>query len=44
LRAEEVEAQIGFMQGAAGIGCFFVHLATARSAEPVRLWLPDEIY
>jgi lantibiotic modifying enzyme len=44
LRAEEVEAQIGFMQGAAGIGCFFVHLATVEAAEPVRLWFPDEVF
>jgi hypothetical protein len=37
-----VQAQTGFRQGAAGIGSFFVHLATADENSPVRIQWPDE--
>jgi Lanthionine synthetase C-like protein len=37
------QAQTGFRQGAAGIGSFFVHLATSDSPEPVRVLWPDEV-
>jgi lantibiotic modifying enzyme len=41
-RPEFLQAQTGYMQGAAGIGSFFVHLATAHSAKPVRVRFPDQ--
>ena len=36
-----VEAQTGYMQGAAGIASFLVHLATTLDGKPVKLALPD---
>lgn len=41
-RPEFLQAQTGYMQGAAGIGSFFVHLATASSPTPVRVRFPDQ--
>jgi lantibiotic modifying enzyme len=41
-RPEFLQAQTGYMQGAAGIGSFFVHLATAESSHPVRVRFPDQ--
>jgi lantibiotic modifying enzyme len=41
-RPEFLQAQTGYMQGAAGIGSFFVHLATALSPNPVRVRFPDQ--
>ncbi len=41
-RPRFVQSQTGYMQGAAGIGSFLVHLATADSDQPVRLRFPDE--
>ncbi|MGA9277696.1 lanthionine synthetase LanC family protein [Ilumatobacter sp.] len=40
-RPEFVEAQTGYMQGAAGIGSFLLHLATIDDAEPVKIVLPE---
>ena len=42
-RPRFVQAQTGYMQGAAGIGSFLVHLATAAHATPVRIALPDDL-
>ncbi len=43
-RPRFVQAQTGYMQGAAGIGSFLVHLATRdRAAGPVRVALPDDV-
>lgn len=43
-RPRFVQAQTGYMQGAAGIGSFLVHLATqGRAAGPVRIELPDDV-
>ncbi len=36
-----IQAQTGYMQGAAGIGSFFVHLATTLRGEPVKIQFPD---
>ncbi len=41
-RPKFVQSQTGYMQGAAGIASFLVHLATAESASPVRIVFPDE--
>ncbi len=41
-RPEFLQAQTGYMQGAAGIGSFLVHLATATSSNPVRVRFPDQ--
>lgn len=41
-RPDFLQAQTGYMQGAAGIGSFFVHLATAEWANPVRVRFPDQ--
>ena len=42
-RPKFVQRQTGYMQGAAGIASFLIHLATATSATPVRIALPDDI-
>lgn len=43
-RPRFVQAQTGYMQGAAGIGSFLVHLATQdRIGGPVRIALPDDV-
>jgi hypothetical protein len=36
-----VQAQTGYMQGAAGIASFLVHLATTLNGRPVKIALPD---
>jgi lantibiotic modifying enzyme len=41
-RPEFLQAQTGYMQGAAGIASFFVHLATASLPNPVRVRFPDQ--
>ena len=41
-RPKFVQSQTGYMQGAAGIGSFLVHLATAQTASPVRIVFPDQ--
>jgi len=41
-RPEFVQAQTGYMQGAAGLGSFLLHLGTALAGDPVRIALPDE--
>ena len=41
-RPKFIQSQTGYMQGAAGIASFLVHLATAESAAPVRIVFPDE--
>jgi lantibiotic modifying enzyme len=43
-RPEFLQVQTGYMQGAAGIGSFFVHLATAQSSNPVRIRFPDQYF
>jgi lantibiotic modifying enzyme len=40
-RPRFLEAQSGYMQGAAGIGSFFVHLASTLAGEPVKIAFPD---
>ncbi len=40
-RPEFVEAQTGYMQGAAGIGSFLLHLATIDDPDPVKIILPE---
>jgi lantibiotic modifying enzyme len=41
-RPKFVQSQTGYMQGAAGIASFLVHLATAESDHPIRIEFPDE--
>jgi lantibiotic modifying enzyme len=41
-RPKFVQRQTGYMQGAAGIGSFLLHYATARTSQPVRILFPDE--
>ena len=36
-----IQAQTGYMQGAAGVASFFVHLATTLAGEPVKIQFPD---
>ncbi|MEM7098994.1 MAG: lanthionine synthetase LanC family protein [Pseudomonadota bacterium] len=36
-----IQAQTGYMQGAAGVGSFFVHLATTMNDAPVKIQFPD---
>ena len=36
-----IQAQTGYMQGAAGVGSFFVHLATTLMGAPVKIQFPD---
>ncbi len=40
-RPEFVQAQTGYMQGAAGIASFLIHLDTALAGQPVKIALPD---
>lgn len=40
-RPEFLEAQTGYMQGAAGIASFLVHFATTLEGYPVKIALPD---
>ena len=40
-RPEFVQAQTGYMQGAAGIASFLIHLATTQAGAPVKIPLPD---
>ena len=40
-RPEFLEAQTGYMQGAAGIASFLIHLATTLQGRPVKVTLPD---
>ena len=42
MRADFIETQTGYMQGAAGIGSFFLHHATSRQGRPVKIVLPDQ--
>ena len=43
-RPRFIQAQTGYMQGAAGIGSFLVHLATdGRPGGPARIALPDDV-
>jgi lantibiotic modifying enzyme len=40
-RPDFVEHQTGYMQGAAGIGSFLLHLATVEAEQPSKISLPD---
>jgi lantibiotic modifying enzyme len=40
-RPEFLEAQTGYMQGAAGIASFLLHLDTTLAGQPVKIALPD---
>jgi hypothetical protein len=40
-RPEFLEAQTGYMQSAAGIASFLIHLATATDGVPVKITMPD---
>lgn len=40
-RPKFIQAQTGYMQGAAGIGSFFVHLDTTLAGAPVKVAFPD---
>ena len=40
-RPEFLQAQTGWMQGAAGVGAFFLHLDGAEKGRPPRIRLPD---
>ena len=40
-RPEFVELQTGYMQGAAGLGSFLVHLATVDAEEVAKIQLPE---
>lgn len=40
-RPEFLEAQTGYMQGAAGIGSFLLHLGSTIEGRPVKVLLPD---
>ena len=40
-RPEHLETQTGYMQGAAGIGSFLLHLATVDRATPSKILLPE---
>ena len=40
-RPEILQAQTGYMQGAAGIASFLIHLATSDAGAPVRIAMPD---
>lgn len=40
-RPEFLQAQTGYMQGAAGIASFLIHLATTDAGRPVRIAMPD---
>ena len=36
-----IQTQTGYMQGAAGVGSFFVHLASTLKGNPVKIQFPD---
>lgn len=40
-RPDFIETQTGYMQGAAGVGSFFVHLATTLKGEPQKIVFAD---
>ena len=40
-RADFLQAQTGYMQGAAGIASFLIHLATTQAGAPVKIPMPD---
>lgn len=40
-RPDFLQAQTGYMQGAAGIASFLLHLATTEAGTPVKIALPD---
>lgn len=40
-RPDFIEAQTGYMQGAAGIASFLLHLATTQAGAPVKIPMPD---
>ena len=40
-RPKFTQAQTGYMQGAAGIGSFFIHLHTTLAGKPVKIAFPD---
>ena len=40
-RPEFLQAQTGYMQGAAGIASFLLHLATTEAGTPVKIPMPD---
>lgn len=40
-RPDFIQAQTGYMQGAAGIASFLIHLATTDAGAPVKIPLPD---
>jgi hypothetical protein len=40
-RPEFLQAQTGYMQGAAGIASFLLHLATTDAGAPVKISMPD---
>jgi len=39
-----IQAQTGYMQGAAGVGSFLVHLATTLQGKPVKVLFPEAPY
>lgn len=39
-----IQTQTGYMQGAAGVGSFFVHLATTLEGKPVKIDFPESPY
>jgi lantibiotic modifying enzyme len=41
---EFVQTQTGYMQGAAGVGSFFVHMATTLRGDPVKISFPESPY
>ena len=43
-RPDFVQSQTGYMQGAAGVGSFFLHLATTLAGSPVKIAFPDTPY
>ena len=40
-RPEFLEQQTGYMQGAAGVGSFLLHMASVAEGTPVKLIMPD---
>ena len=43
-RPDFVQSQTGYMQGAAGVGSFFLHHATTLAGKPVKIAFPDTPY
>ena len=43
-RPDFVQSQTGYMQGAAGVGSFLLHLATTLGGAPVKIAFPDTPY